>query len=94
MTQRAFQEQLVSVMEILAKAAVAEINRRVDDSCAVIRLELSRNQRDIDTLKRKCQVMENELRKARARGRRKGITEFPPVSCLLGRKKRNNQKLY
>ncbi|XP_072525541.1 uncharacterized protein [Salminus brasiliensis] len=71
MAQHAFQEQLVSIMEILAKAAVAEINRRVDDSCAVIRLELSRSQRDIDTLKRKCQVMETELRKARVRGRRK-----------------------
>ncbi|KAL7851121.1 hypothetical protein AOLI_G00214770 [Acnodon oligacanthus] len=71
MAQHAFQEQLVSIMEILAKAAVAEINRRVDDSCAVIRLELSRSQRDIDSLKRKCQMMENELRKARVRGRRK-----------------------
>ncbi|XP_076847552.1 uncharacterized protein LOC143493198 isoform X2 [Brachyhypopomus gauderio] len=58
-------------MEILAKAAVAEINRRVDDSCAVLRLELSRSQKDIDTLKRKCQVIENELRKARGRGRKK-----------------------
>ncbi|KAG7319823.1 hypothetical protein KOW79_016966 [Hemibagrus wyckioides] len=58
-------------MEILAKAATEEINRRVADSCAVIRIELSRSQRDIDSLKRKCQVMENELRKVRGRGRRK-----------------------
>uniref|UniRef100_A0A3B1J161 Si:ch211-155e24.3 n=1 Tax=Astyanax mexicanus TaxID=7994 RepID=A0A3B1J161_ASTMX len=71
MAQHAFQEQLVSIMEILAKAAVAEINRRVEDSCAVIRLELSRSQRDIDSLKRKSLLMENELRKARLRGRRK-----------------------
>ncbi|XP_066508341.1 uncharacterized protein [Hoplias malabaricus] len=58
-------------MEIVARAAAAEINRRVEDSCAVIRLELSRSQRDIDSLKRKCLLMENELRKARVRGRRK-----------------------
>ncbi|XP_053342637.1 zinc finger and SCAN domain-containing protein 2 isoform X2 [Clarias gariepinus] len=58
-------------MEVLAKAATEEINRRVADSCAMIRLELSRSQRDIDSLKRKCQVMENELRKVRGRGRRK-----------------------
>ncbi|KAF5903043.1 zinc finger protein, partial [Clarias magur] len=58
-------------MEVVAKAATEEINRRVADSCAVIRLELSRSQRDIDSLKRKCQVMENELRKVRGRGRRK-----------------------
>ncbi|XP_060762249.1 histone-lysine N-methyltransferase PRDM9-like isoform X2 [Neoarius graeffei] len=71
MAQFTFQEQLLSVMEVLAKAATEEINRRVADSCAVIRLELSRSQRDIDSLKRKCQVMENELRKVRGRGRRK-----------------------
>ncbi|XP_053508100.1 zinc finger protein 12-like isoform X1 [Ictalurus furcatus] len=71
MAQYTFQEQLLSVMEILAKAATEEINRRVADSCAVIRIELSRSQRDIDSLKRKCQVMENELKKVRGRGRRK-----------------------
>ncbi|KAF7692483.1 zinc finger protein interacting with ribonucleoprotein K [Silurus meridionalis] len=71
MAQYTFQEQLLSVMEIVAKAATEEINRRVADSCAVIRIELSRSQRDIDGLKRKCQVMENELRKVRGRARRK-----------------------
>lgn len=76
MAQFTFQEQLLSVMEVLAKAATEEINRRVADSCAVIRLELSRSQRDIDSLKRKCQVMENELRKVRGRGRRKGTKLF------------------
>lgn len=76
MAQFTFQEQLLSVMEVLAKAATEEINRRVADSCAVIRLELSRSQRDIDSLKRKCQVMENELRKVRGRGRRKGTKPF------------------
>lgn len=75
MAQCTFQEQLFSVMEILAKAATEEINRRVADSCAVIRIELSRSQRDIDSLKRKCQVMENELRKVRGRGRRKGTKQ-------------------
>lgn len=76
MAQYTFQDQLLSVMEILAKAATEEINRRVADSCAVIRIELSRSQRDIDSLKRKCQVMENELKKVRGRGRRKGTKQF------------------
>nr|XP_046176687.1 zinc finger protein 544-like isoform X1 [Oncorhynchus gorbuscha] len=66
-----FQAQLVSVMEVLAKAAVAEINKRVDDSCAVIRLEMTQSQRDIDVLKRKWQMMESELKKTRGRVRRK-----------------------
>ena len=67
-----FHSQLLSVMEVLAKAAVAEINRRVDDSCAVLRLEVSQSRRDIDLLKRKCEVMEAELRRSRMRARRKG----------------------
>ncbi|XP_062384829.1 zinc finger protein 282 [Sardina pilchardus] len=71
MSNCTFQAQLVSIMEILAKAAVAEINRRVNDSCAVIRLEMRRSQRDIDALKRKYHVMESELRRTKGRARKK-----------------------
>ncbi|KAK2822785.1 hypothetical protein Q5P01_022850 [Channa striata] len=67
-----FQNQVLSVMELLARAAVAEINRQVDDRCAVIRLEVSQSRRDVDLLRRKCEVMEAELRRSRMRGRRKG----------------------
>ncbi|RXN25286.1 zinc finger and SCAN domain-containing 2-like protein [Labeo rohita] len=58
-------------MDIVAKAAVAEINRRVEESCAVIRLELSRSRKDIDALKRKCVIMDSELRRVKGRGRRR-----------------------
>ncbi|KAM9349546.1 uncharacterized protein ABDE67_009275 [Symphorus nematophorus] len=74
-----FHSQLLSVMEVLAKAAVAEINRRVDDSCAVLRLEVSQSRRDIDLLKRKCEVMEAELRRSRLRARRKVF--YPPAAA-------------
>ncbi|XP_061587884.1 zinc finger protein 160 isoform X2 [Cololabis saira] len=57
-----FQSQLLSVVELLAKAAAAEISRRVDDSCALLRLELSQCRRDIELLKSKCEVMEGQLR--------------------------------
>lgn len=67
-----FQTQVLSVMEVLAKAAVAEIKRRVDDSCAVLRLEVSQSRRDIELLQRKCEVMEAELRRTRVRAKRKG----------------------
>ncbi|XP_044076695.1 zinc finger and SCAN domain-containing protein 12 [Siniperca chuatsi] len=73
-----FHSQLLSVMEVLAKAAVTEINRRVDDSCAVLRLEVSRSRRDIDLLKRKCEVMEAELRRTRMRAWRKVF--YPPAA--------------
>lgn len=67
-----FQSQLLSVMEVLAQAAVAEINRRVDDSCAVLRVELSQSRRDIELLKSKYEEMEAELRRSRRRARRRG----------------------
>ncbi|KAM8728388.1 uncharacterized protein AB9X84_001698 [Acanthopagrus schlegelii] len=73
-----FHSQLLSVMEVLAKAAVAEINRRVDDSCAVLRLEVSQSRRDIDLLQRKCEAMEAELRRSRMRARRKMF--YPPAA--------------
>ncbi|KAM3604508.1 uncharacterized protein V6R79_012120 [Siganus canaliculatus] len=70
--------QILSVMEVLAKAAVAEIHRRVDDSCAVLRLEVSQSRRDIELLRRKCEMMEAELRRTRMRARRKGF--YPPAA--------------
>ncbi|XP_030607462.1 zinc finger protein Xfin [Archocentrus centrarchus] len=76
-----FQSQLLSVMEVLAKAAVAEINRCVDESCAVLRLEVSQSRRDIDLLKSKCEVMEAELRRSRMRARRKVF--YPPAAARL-----------
>ncbi|XP_053739482.1 zinc finger and SCAN domain-containing protein 2 [Synchiropus splendidus] len=75
-----FQTQMLSIMEVFAQAAVAEINRRVDDCCAVLRLEVSQSRRDIDSLKRKCELMEAELRRRRLRVRRKGFS--PPAVTL------------
>ncbi|XP_031662331.1 zinc finger protein 263-like isoform X2 [Oncorhynchus kisutch] len=83
-----FQSQLLSIMEVLAKAAVAEINKRVDDSCAVIRLEMTQSQQDIDVLKRKCQMMESELKKTRVR--RKERSSYP-VSIVLNKQRSNSQ---
>ncbi|XP_070989568.1 uncharacterized protein [Oncorhynchus clarkii lewisi] len=82
-----FQAQLVSIMEVLAKAAVAEINKRVDDSCAVIRLEMTQSQRDIDVLKRKWQMMESELEKTRRRKERSSY----PVKIVLNKQRSSSQ---
>ncbi|KAK5860347.1 hypothetical protein PBY51_021833 [Eleginops maclovinus] len=73
-----FQSQLLSVLEVLAQAAVAEIDRRVEDSCAVLRLEVSRSRRDIELLKRKSEGVEAELRRTRMRARRKVF--YPPAA--------------
>lgn len=79
-----FQSQLLSVMEVLAQAAVAEINRRVDDSCAVLRVELSQSRRDIELLKSKYEEMEAELRRSRRRARRRGGDAAPPPTQTEG----------
>ncbi|XP_040026329.2 uncharacterized protein LOC120815598 [Gasterosteus aculeatus] len=54
-----FQTQLSSIMEVLVKAAVAEISKLVDDKCAFLHLEISRRQSENDALKRKLLLMEN-----------------------------------
>ncbi|KAM9844963.1 uncharacterized protein ACBR49_011721 [Aulostomus maculatus] len=55
-----FQTQLSSIMEVLVKAAVAEISKLVDDKCAFLHLEISRKQSENDLLKRKLLMMENK----------------------------------
>ncbi|KAM6948668.1 uncharacterized protein FYW47_016615 [Aplochiton taeniatus] len=54
-----FQTQLSSIMDVLAKAAVVEISKLVDDKYAVLRLEISQKQNEIEILKRKLLMMEN-----------------------------------
>lgn len=55
-----FQSQLSSIMEVLVKAAVAEISKLVDDKCAFLHHEISRKQSEIDALRRKLLLMEGE----------------------------------
>ncbi|KAG5841727.1 hypothetical protein ANANG_G00169840 [Anguilla anguilla] len=57
--------ELASIMDILAKSAVAEISRLVDDGAALLRLEISRSHREIAVLKRNLQLKESELQTAR-----------------------------
>ncbi|XP_041849107.1 zinc finger protein 510-like isoform X2 [Melanotaenia boesemani] len=47
-------------MEVLVKAAVAEISKLVDDKCAYLHLEISRKQSENEMLKRKLRMMENK----------------------------------
>ncbi|KAJ8336441.1 hypothetical protein SKAU_G00376610 [Synaphobranchus kaupii] len=76
-----FQAQLSPILEILAQAAVAEINKLVDDGTAVLRLEMSQSQREIGTLKRKLQSLERELRATQRTAESRGHTQ--PVSVPI-----------
>ncbi|XP_061150586.1 zinc finger protein 554-like isoform X1 [Syngnathus typhle] len=55
----AFQTQLSSIMEVLVKAAVAEISKLVDDNSAFLHLEISRKQSENEMLKRKLLAAES-----------------------------------
>ncbi|XP_072219525.1 uncharacterized protein [Leuresthes tenuis] len=59
----AFQAQLASIMEVLANTAVAEICELVDSGYTVLQLEISRNRKENEVLRRKLRLM--ELRAAR-----------------------------
>ncbi|KAI1901211.1 hypothetical protein AGOR_G00031960 [Albula goreensis] len=63
-----FQLQVTSIMEILAKAAVVEIVKLVDESCAALRGEMYRCRRENDQLKRRVQRMERKLEAGRGSG--------------------------
>lgn len=47
-------------MEVLVKAAVAEISKLVEDKYAFLHLEISRKQSENESLKRKLLMMENK----------------------------------
>ncbi|KAA0719588.1 hypothetical protein E1301_Tti021476 [Triplophysa tibetana] len=82
MSHCSFQTQFGSIMDILAQAALPEIHRRVDDRCALVR-------KDIDALKRKCVMMEIEMRRVKGRFRRRvwisGTSVRCPTSLKSGR---------
>lgn len=55
-----FQSKLTSVMDMLAKAAVAEITKLFDDGLALVRLEVCRRENEVEALKKKLLNLENE----------------------------------
>ncbi|XP_048826610.1 zinc finger protein 263-like [Brienomyrus brachyistius] len=56
-----FQLQLASIMDILAKAAVAEICKLFDDGSAAWKMEIYKHQKENEALRTKLQLMENQL---------------------------------
>ncbi|KAL0966591.1 hypothetical protein UPYG_G00297170 [Umbra pygmaea] len=68
---RAFHTRLSSIMDSLTKAAVAEICELVDDSYAVLQLEISRSHKENEALRRKLELIETII----ARGQRGKMSE-------------------
>ncbi|XP_048868222.1 zinc finger protein 7-like isoform X3 [Brienomyrus brachyistius] len=63
-----FQAQLSSIMEILSRAAVEEISKLLEDTCAVLHLEMRRSRNEAVALRRKLRSMEIELSAVRSCG--------------------------
>ncbi|KAJ8345320.1 hypothetical protein SKAU_G00295130 [Synaphobranchus kaupii] len=66
--------KVASIMEVLAKSAVAEICKAIDEGTAVLRLEMSQSKKENDTLKWRLLEMEKELLEARKGGKNRVIT--------------------
>lgn len=60
--------QIASIIDVLAKAAVAEIAKVVEDGMVLFRLEMVQRNREIDKLKSTIDVLHSELRTAQPRG--------------------------
>ncbi|XP_055722352.1 uncharacterized protein LOC129813823 isoform X2 [Salvelinus fontinalis] len=61
-----FSTQIAAIMDVLAKAAVAEITKLVDEGTVVLRLEMCRKENEMEGLQNSLQLMERELRKAQS----------------------------
>lgn len=59
--------QIASIIDVLAKAAVAEIAKVVEDGMVLLRLEMVQRDREIDKLKSTIDVLHSELRTAQQR---------------------------
>uniref|UniRef100_A0A3B1KHM9 inositol-3-phosphate synthase n=2 Tax=Astyanax mexicanus TaxID=7994 RepID=A0A3B1KHM9_ASTMX len=60
------QTQISAILEVLAKAAVAEISQLIQEDSVVLHLEIKRREDEIDGLKKRLHVTEKELKKAQA----------------------------
>lgn len=59
-----FGTQVAAIMDVLAKTAVAEITKLVENGTVVLRMEMCRRDSEIQELQRSLKLMEIELCKA------------------------------
>nr|XP_057923499.1 uncharacterized protein LOC131125712 [Doryrhamphus excisus] len=65
----AFHSQLAAIMDGLTRAAVAEISHLVDESYAVLQLEISRSRQENEALRRKLDLIETIVARGHDGGR-------------------------
>lgn len=60
----AFGTQVAAIMDVLTKAAVAEITKLAEEGSVVLRMEVRRRDSEIQELRRSLKMKEAELREA------------------------------
>ncbi|KAM4728605.1 uncharacterized protein FYW61_011528 [Anableps anableps] len=71
----AFSTQVAAIMDVLSKAAVAEITMLVEEGSVALRLEVSRRDSQIQELRSNLKRMEAELRKAQEAAARRATAD-------------------
>ncbi|KAI5616521.1 zinc finger protein 805 isoform X4 [Silurus asotus] len=66
MAAAVLQTRISAILDVLTKAAVAEISQLIQDDSAVYHREMKRREDEIDGLKKRLQVTEKELKKVQA----------------------------
>lgn len=79
----AFQTQLNSIMEMLAKAAVVEIGKLWEDGFSLLQAELRRKNGEIEALNRRLMSMESERIKAQSRKVSSASSQTEPKRRML-----------
>lgn len=80
------QTQLSSIMDVLAKTAVAEIGKVINECALILRLEISQRTSENDSLRKRCELLENQLRAVRSNGGGGGVQmqKTPVTSACNG----------
>ncbi|TSP09117.1 Hypermethylated in cancer 2 protein [Bagarius yarrelli] len=68
MAAAVLQTRITAILDVLTKAAVAEISQLIQDDSAVYQREMKRREDEIEGLKKRLQVTEKELKKVQASG--------------------------
>ena len=64
-TNRSFRAQLAAVLDKLTKAALVEIGNLADECSSVLHTEISLHKTENEALKKRCYLLEVQLRAAR-----------------------------
>ena len=84
--------QLLSIMDVLAKAAVAEINQLFSESSASLRLHLTQSLKENEALRMRMKVMRSELFSLRLQTRtNRPASRFSPIRGNLPKPRAKSQ---